>query len=224
MPIPVHLLRSVARLRQTGARAALVVRHAERHPVIDLRNHEEVLLTERGHVQAEKCGTLLAPLAARLRVLHSPVERCAQTARGIVAGARGAGSDAEVVCAVEELASPFVKDKTRAWDLVTATGPGFIREWFDGRMPPDVFEPRAQAARGQLDVVSRWLTQHTEREPDTLVVFVSHDWNIAIVREELLGVTPETVWPGYLDGVVVSVDERDIVVELDGRVGRRPRG
>lgn len=221
MPIPAYLLTSVERHRQRGGRAALVVRHAERHPVLDLRTHEEVLLTDRGHAQAVEGGRLLARLSSHVRVLHSPVERCAQTARGLVEGARGAGAEAAVVCALEELGSPFVKDKKRAWEIVTSAGPRFIREWFDGRMPEDVFEPRASAARGQLDVVARWVEQH---EPRTLVVFVSHDWNIAIVREELLGVTPERTWPGYLDGVTVAVDEREVVVELDGRVGRRPRG
>jgi broad specificity phosphatase PhoE len=218
MSIPTYLLDGLERHLRAGRRSAVVVRHAERHPVFDLRNHEEVLLTERGHEQAIEGGKALSRVGRRIRILHSPVERCAQTARGLLAGARALGAEAEIVCAIAALGSPFVKDRKRAFELVTRTGPRFIRDWFDGRLPPEVFEPRSSAARAQIDVVTERLLAE---EAGTLEVFVSHDWNIALVREELLGVTPESTWPGYLDGVTVALDDPDVVVELDGREGRR---
>lgn len=220
MTIPAHLFQVIAAHRRAGRRAGLVVRHAERHPVLDLRTHEDVLLTDNGHAQALAAGKLLAGLARHVRLHHSPVERCAQTARGLVAGAREAGAHAEVVGPLPLLASPFIRDAARAWELVGKMGPRFIREWFDGRLPPDVFEPRTSAAHTQVDVVRGVLE---ETESDVLNICVSHDWNIALVREEVLGVRPEQRWPGFLDGIGVAIDEDQVIVELEGTSGRLRR-
>lgn len=219
--IPEHLLDSAARHIQHGWRAALVVRHAERHPIAELRRHPEVLLTEEGHAQAVRAGQTLARVARRVRVHHSPVERCAQTARGLVAGAREAGIDAALVGPVPELAYPFVLDPDRAWPLVEGHGMMFIRRWFDGDVPPDIFEPRASAARTQLAAVRRVL----DTDSVDLTVFVSHDWNVALLREDVLGVRPEDGWPHFLDGIAVSLATssavRELVVELRERQARR---
>jgi broad specificity phosphatase PhoE len=218
MPIPAHLLAAARRHAHAGRATALVVRHAERHPVVDLHTHEEVLLTERGHAQALEAGALLADIADHVRVRHSPVRRCGQTAEGLVAGAREAGVRAELLSSVALLGSPFVLDRERAYALVRQIGAGFIRDWFDGKLPHDVFEPRAVAVEKQLAAVVEHLM-----EP-AFHVFVSHDWNIALVREEVLGVSPETRWPAFLDGIAIALDGDDVIVELDGIVVRRPRG
>ena len=219
MAIPQHLLETAAQHRREGRRTGLVVRHAERYDVHDLSTHELVLLTERGHAQAREGGARLAKLSASVKVLHSPVERCAETARGLAAGMSSAGARADVVGESAALYSPFILDRQRAWEIVSQKGYGFMRAWFDGQLPHDVFQPRAHAAQGQLDAMARAMAEH---DHDVVTVFVSHDWNIALIREDVLGVKPEETWPGFLDGVVVSLDQSEIVVELDGRVGRRP--
>lgn len=206
--IPEHVL---AALPAKGRRA-LVLRHAERFPVVDLATHEEVLLTEDGHEAARRAGAELRA-ATEVDVLvvgHSPVERCAQTARGVAAGFAAAGGRVRVVGAVAHLASPFVVDKGRAYALVNGFGHRFIRAWFDGEVPEDCFHRRHRAAREQLDVVVEALRGCRD---DELAVFVTHDWNIALVREEFLGVKHEEFgWPGYLDGVAVEL--RDDLVRL----------
>ena len=187
----------------------------------ELATHEAVRLTERGHRQAHQAGRQIAALSSSLLLHHSPVERCGQTARGIAAGATEAGATTKVKGVVETLGNPFIRDRTRAWALVHEMGPRFIRAWFDGELPSDVFEPRSAAARTQLAAVSEAL--RAPAADDVAHVLVTHDWNLAIVREELLGVTPERTWPEFLDGVVVSLDGDELVVEALGRVGRMHR-
>ncbi|HEY4220315.1 MAG TPA: histidine phosphatase family protein [Myxococcota bacterium] len=217
MAIPKHLTEAAARHRTAGRRAGIVVRHAERFHVDDLRTHESVLLTERGHAQARDGGALLHALGEPLTIFHSPVERCAETARGLVAGVVEAGGHATLAGPLLALYSTFILDKHKAWETVQQLGHSFIRDWFDDKLPPDVFEPRARAAQGQLDALAHALIEQPA------CVFVSHDWNIALVREDVLAFSPEHGWPGFLDGYVVALDGDDIVVEYDGRVGRRRR-
>lgn len=219
MTLPEHLLDAWTRAHKAGRRTAFVVRHAERGPVTDLERHEDVLLTEQGHEQAREAGRVLAALSAHVVVRHSPVERCHETAQGIAAGATGAGARAHVGGVVEVLGTPFVRDRPRAWALVRQHGGRFIREWFDGRLPVEVFEPRDSAARAQMRAVHQALST----DEHAVHVLVTHDWNLAIVREQLLGITPERTWPGFLDGVVVSVEGDELLVEAHGRVGRTPR-
>lgn len=219
MAFPQHLLDAWRGARTARRHAALLVRHAERGPVRDLSTHEAVRLTERGHQQAFAAGRQIAALSPSVLVHHSPVERCGETARGVVSGATEAGGFARVKGAVEALGNPFIKDRTRAWALVKQIGPRFIREWFDGKLPSDVFEPRAPAARAQLSAVADALAADAE----VAHVLITHDWNLAMVREELLGITPERCWPEFLDGVVVSIDGDKLLVEAFGRVGRIER-
>lgn len=194
------------------------MRHAEREPVHDLRRHELALLTPRGHEQAREAGALLAAAAPYVRVHHSPVERCGETARGLVEGIKKAGSRAELVCEVPALASPFVLDRSRVDELFIqqTSFHGFLRDWFDGKFPSDVLMPRGPAALSQVAAVLEHLTHK-----DALHVFVSHDWNILLVREELVGHRIEDGWPQYLDGFALAIEGDELVIETESRKGRR---
>lgn len=222
--IPGHLIEAVKRHAREGRPAALFVRHAEREPVHDLRRHELALLTPRGHEQAREAGALLAKAASYVRVHHSPVERCGETARGLVAGIIDAGSRAELVCEVPALASPFVLDRARLDDIFVAQTSfhGFLRDWFDGKFPSDILMPRGPAALSQVAAVLAHLNDDAGAfRKDALHVFVSHDWNILLVREEMVGHRIEDGWPHYLDGFALAVDGDELVIETESRKGRR---
>lgn len=196
---------------------AVLLRHAERHAVTDLRTHEAVLLTPRGHQHAREAGERLGASCVSLRVLHSPVERCRETARAIVDGALRQGVRAQVEGKLDALGSPFVKDLARAADIAQQHGfPGFLRAWFDGVLPYDVFAPAEPAAHEQVDAAARAIKPGAD-----LHVLVTHDWNIALIKEKLLGVRIDdnkAAWPNYLDGLVVAVDAHgNIHVEAHGR-------
>lgn len=216
--IPGHLIEAVARLSKERRPAALFVRHAEREPVLDLRNHEAARLTPKGHEQAREAGALLAKASSYVRVHHSPVERCGETARGLVDGVIAAGARAELICEVPALASPFVLDRNRLDDIFVSSTSfhGFLRDWFDGKFPSDILMPRGPAALSQVKAVLEHLTH-----PEALHVFVSHDWNILLVREEMVGHRIEDGWPHYLDGFALTVDGDELVIQTESRTGRR---
>lgn len=195
-PALVDLFRSTL---DSGTRAALLVRHAERGPVTDLARHHEVLLTPAGIEAATASGAQLLACAAHGRPVfaHSPVERCGQTARGLHAGA-GVG---DVVGVVDDLGSSYLRDPARVAQAYLEGGRDFVRAWFDGRVDDRIIAPCDAVARLQIDAMTSLLQQHD------IVVAVSHDWNIAALREHALGARFEDVgWPEFLDGVVVTAD------------------
>lgn len=209
--LPHHLVEAARRHRVRNRRVVIVVRHAERHPVEDLLRHEEALLTERGHRQAREAGTRLRDVHERLVIHTSPVERCKETAQGI---AHGFGAEARIGAVDEGLGAPFVLDRHKAFSLVMERGGRFMRDWFDGKLPPGTFLARADAARTQLEAIERAL-QH-----DAMSVCVTHDWNIALMKEHWLALSPERGWPQFLDGIVYARDNEGALVEIDGRVAR----
>jgi hypothetical protein len=152
-----------------------------------------------------------------LRAIHSPVERCAETARGIAQGADAVGVAAIVVGHDPGLGDPFLRDRQRALALAEELGPRFLRHWFEGRVAASVLQEHQEAAAQQLAV---WAHHVETTEIDSAVILVSHDWNLALVREVVLGIRHEDAWPHFLEGVVIAVDGDDIVVGSCGRTGR----
>jgi broad specificity phosphatase PhoE len=209
--LPDHLVEAARRHRMRNRRVVIVVRHAERHPVEDLLRHEEALLTDRGHRQAHEAGARLRGIHDTLVVHHSPIDRCRETAEGIV---RGFGERARVGRADDGLAAPFVLDRHKAFSLVTERGGRFMRDWFDGKLPAGTFLARPAAAQTQLDAIERAL------EHDAISVCVTHDWNVALMKEHWLHLSPERGWPQFLDGIVYARDAEGALVEIDGRVAR----
>lgn len=204
-----------AQALQDGQPAALLVRHAERGAIIDLARHHEILLTPQGHEAATRSGSILRRAVGDLRVAvaHSPVERCAQTARGLMTGYsvqqrddagvdRGA-VDFDTVGVVNDLGDTYLRDPARVAEAYRLGGRDFVRAWFDGRVDGDVIAPCKDVATLQVEALRGLMKVHRA------VVAVSHDWNIAALREHALGARFEDVgWPQFLDGVVVCADGR----------------
>jgi broad specificity phosphatase PhoE len=177
--------------------AALLLRHAERGPITDLARHHEVPLNAAGLLAAKESGRQLAACAALgdVAFAHSPVERCGQTARGLREGA-GVG---ELVGVVDDLGSNYLRDPARVAQAYLEGGKDFVRAWFDGRVGADVIAPCEAVAGQQIGAMTTLLQRHR------IVVAVSHDWNIAALREHALGARFEDVgWPDFLDGVVIT--------------------
>jgi broad specificity phosphatase PhoE len=200
---PEHLQRAIDGL-DDDVRAILLVRHAERGGIVDVSRHEEVLLTPAGHEAARAAGRWLASKRPPGRVLHSPVERCGETARGIVAGVvEATGGHRLEHGAHDMLGAHYVRDRDRGHGYAQRHGWGFLRAWLDGQLPDDVFQSRAAAATAQV----RAVVELARAQPRGLDVMVTHDWNVALVREEFLGLKHESWgWPGFLDGLLIVVD------------------
>jgi len=200
LPYGDPLLRTLAAL-PPGAPAVALMRHSIRGPVTDLRTAPDVLLTEEGELAARRLGERLGT-ARPVRLAHSPVRRCAQTAEGIAAGLAGLGGRALLDGERPELGAPYVRDFERIVLAARHYDPhAFVRAWFGGRLPEGIVDDACTAARGMLDAARAELAR---TPPGALTLLVSHDWNVLLVRELYLGVRHEEVgWLDYLDGVVL---------------------
>ncbi|RXK55192.1 histidine phosphatase family protein [Oleiharenicola lentus] len=190
-------------------RAAAVLRHAARHPIADPREPLAAELTEAGHRDAEAFGAAIRGFD-RVRLFHSPVKRCQQTAERVAAGAARAGLNVELVGTRPELGVAYILDQIETGRLSGLHGEKFVRLWFTNQVSEQLILRAPDIARRKLAYVTARL-----REPVAggrrLDLHVSHDWNVLILRELLLGVRHEEAgWATFLDGVAFTAEAESL--------------
>jgi broad specificity phosphatase PhoE len=210
-----EVLRSVAEV-PTEQPAAVMVRHSERESLTDMGEAHLIPLTARGEEAARAFGRHL-PAGRTVRALHSPISRCAVTAARIVEGYRAAGGDAALAGILPELGGPYVLDLPATIRLSNELRARYPRAWFDGELPPGVAMPRDEASSLTLTGVDKVLRGTA---PGTLLVLVTHDWNVLLVRESVLSLRFEDVgWIDYLDGLLIEPAPEGL--EVSWRTHRR---
>jgi broad specificity phosphatase PhoE len=211
MELRATLIEAAAGHRKRGRRTAILLRHAERGAIGDLARHHEVLLTPQGPLCAASSGERLADGLGGdddVALFHSPIERCRETAVGLHKGLSSKGRKAVVVGESQALGATYLKDEAGIARAFLRHGRGFVRAWFDGDIGVDVIDPCELVAERQIEALHEALNRHT------FVVAVSHDWNIAALKEHTLGLRFEDHgWPQFLDGVVAWIDGAKLVVD-----------
>ncbi len=197
-----ELLETIHKL-PSAANAAAVMRHAARHPIANPSEPTLAEITADGAKAAEAFGAQITGFA-RVRLFHSPVKRCRQTAECIAQGASSAGLAAEVAGPREELGVDYIRDLVEAGRWTVKHGDHFVRLWITGQAPETVIGPARELAERQRDFVAARLR---EAAPGgrRLDLHVSHDWNVIVLRELLLDVRHEDAgWLTFLDGVAFT--------------------
>ncbi|MCX7677630.1 MAG: histidine phosphatase family protein [Spirochaetes bacterium] len=193
---------------------ALIIRHAEREQITETFRALEALLTEKGKQEAVLLGKTLARFGNFI-INHSPVQRCKQTAEKIAEGIIESGSSAQINGSLVELGGPYI---TGHWsDIVSEIDKrgfnGFVRAWFDGKLPETLIAPLDVSAKQQAAILRIQLERG-----DASYVNVSHDWNIMCLREYYFGIQHEDVGtPAYLDGLVAILDCGGMKLYCNGR-------
>jgi len=181
-----------------GMQVSIILRHAERDPIVHMGNPVPALLTEQGMSDSIDLGKKLSTVSP-VRIFYSPFPRCRQTAQGIMQGIVEAGGSATIEDKHPGLAGPYVTgDWRKIGAMVEEEGQAsFIRRWFDGGVSTELLMPLEKAAPAQLKIMADQLS-----EPGPSFVNVTHDWNIMILLEYFFSLKHDIIGqPGYLDGM-----------------------
>ena len=215
-----ELLETIRSLPSGGASAA-ILRHAARFPIADPSEPTLAEITPAGAAGAESFGARIAGFD-EMRIFHSPVKRCAQTAEKIARGARAAGLAVDVVVAQPALGVDYILDLVEVGRLNALYGDTFVRLWFSGRIPEAAILPAARIACTQLFFLTERLQEPCQRGR-RLDLHITHDWNVIILRELMLGVRhEETGWLTYLDGLAFSCQADGLRVVYRDRTRTQP--
>jgi hypothetical protein len=183
-----------------GGPTSVIVRHAERNEVHSITHSMAVGLTEKGKHDAVRFGEAIRG-SRTVRLFHSPAVRCQETAAGIAEGLRSNGHHVLLIEERPSLCAPYLKDACVLRDA-DRLGHGFMRAWFEGRFDPRWLLPTPEAADMVLSPIIGSLSSGPESDLD---LHVSHDWEVVLLREELLGVRYEDAgWVDFLEGLALT--------------------
>lgn len=202
-----------AQLVAAAPRAApfvLLLRHAAREEIRGIEDGWTAPLTDPGRAEARRTGEQLrAAGVLAAQAWSSPSPRCVETASLLL---RGLGVD-DAVGPDPRFGGPYVLDNERAFRRMLQLGNAiFLRAWFDGGWV-DAMQPAQEAAEAQLQSLVTILDQPGPRAR----IVVTHDWNIALLRDRILqSPHEERGLPAFLDGLLLFATQ--------GRVGLLDRG
>ncbi|MGI0054168.1 MAG: histidine phosphatase family protein [Thermoplasmata archaeon] len=193
-------------------RAAVVIRHSERNDSAGWP------LSPRGHELAVALGRGFG-VYREVRAFHSPALRCEQTAIDISQGAVEAGSVFTDVRPERVLGFSYLLDGDRPGADVNRLPEGFLRNWISGRLDPALVQPLDVKAQQHLALVLRTLSEAAD-EP-RLDVFVTHELNVLMMEEGVLGIRHDELGnPEILDGVTFRLDHGDASARYRNRIRR----
>jgi broad specificity phosphatase PhoE len=202
----------IQRLHEQGIRKiAAIMRHSERHYDKENPFREPFMsLTENGKEMSRKFGEQL-PAGMILRAFSSFIGRCIETAYLIDKGYTSKG-EKTASNIVELFLSPFYA-KNPAEILKTFLEAGslsFIRSWLDGDFSSELIENPENSAKKIVGFAKEKLTESLEGHID---IFVSHDWNLYLVKEVFLGLKHEDYGKiEYLESVVLYSQNDNIYI------------
>jgi broad specificity phosphatase PhoE len=209
----VSMARALGELRGTGVhRTVAVIRHSARE--FDPERHDlENPLTEHGRTCAQAFGGAL-PRDVFARAYASPVARCVETAALALDGHRAAGGDTGRHRTVEGLGLFYILDQMKMFRTMTSPREDegdFMRDWFEGRMPPDIMMPPRHSAEIMVRLLVAKLEQQRGHDQPTLDLCVTHDLSIYLLKDRVLGLRHEQHGQvEFLDGLVVFERESNI--------------
>ena len=187
------------------SRMSVAMRHSARHYDEDVTMEPFMCLTGKGRSMAMAMGEGL-PENATLQFFSSYIGRCIETAylidKGFVGKAGGVTVDNRVAMDM----SPFyVKNMKKTVEMLLDVGtPAFMRHWMDGAIDDSLLMHAGKSAERMLKFMAGSVA---EAERNTLLISVTHDWNIYLLKEYALDLHHETYGPiEFLEGVVVFED------------------
>lgn len=182
--------------------SAIVIRHAQRHEICGAEGYWTCGLTEAGIEAAAEFGRHLAGSFDSYRIFYSPVKRCQQTAEAIASQL-----DGKVLSVAPDrlLGVSYIRVDIPRGFTEADSYPDFIRDWFDGRVPQEIFKPLAETRDEHIAYLRAKLGECSV--PGNLDIHITHDWNINVLREGIFGLRHEDIgWPDFLEGLVFSIN------------------
>jgi broad specificity phosphatase PhoE len=199
-----QLLNGISKFPKEG-KIILLIRHSQRYHSGNIRTDSKDLLTPLGHKYAKLFGRYL-PQNRPIRLFHSKIERCKQTAENIINGFNHHAESAELIGSLDVLydinitPENFYREATKySWDRL-------LYRWAAGLYPPEIIPPLQEYAKKSADII--W-NQLENAPPKTLDIHITHDLILLILRLGWFGL-PLEAWPWYLTGFAFTFEDDEI--------------
>ncbi len=189
----------------------MVIRHSHRFDSEDIRNHMHDKLTPIGHKYAKDFGKHL-PEDRSLRIYHSIIERCKETADNIIAGfnhkTENSKSKAEIVGSLDVLYDLEITEDDFYREATKYPLDKLLYRWAAGLYPPEMIPPiHEYAKKSAYEIWSKF----DDGPGHSIDLHVSHDLILLCLRLGWFGL-PKEQWPTFLSGFAFTFGENHILL------------
>ncbi|HDZ18045.1 hypothetical protein LCGC14_0950700 [marine sediment metagenome] len=198
----------------SNSKIILILRHSQRNePDINEKN-ANMELTVQGHRIAKKFGEML-PQNRTIRLFHSPVNRCKETAEQIHEGFKENGGESIYKGECDVLWGIGLDKQFFMSELAKFHSLEVFYRWVSGfyktsQMPPLL--PYVQRA-------AEILWNQVKYMPDNGIdIYISHDWHILTYRFGWFGLLADERWMGYLGGIGFTFEKNHILLSDYGEL------
>jgi hypothetical protein len=193
-----------------NSKIILLLRHSQRYEPSVIKENQKMELTTQGRSIARLFGTKL-PKDRVIRLFHSPVNRCKETAEEIHLGFKEVGGksifkgECSVVWGIGINTQFFISQLKKLPDIEV-----FYR-WASGFYTPEKFPSLSLYCQKAAEVIWNQLEFAPENGVD---IYISHDWHLNAFRYGWFGLPPIHKLVGYLGGFAFRFEE-DRITLLD---------
>ena len=196
-----------------GRTMAIVLRHAERTEIVDIRQSSQAQLTDGGRKASMELGKML-PSGHLYRLFHSHSDRCKETAELICQGLQEAGVSAAAPSLKYFLGCPFMLNLERIQESINNVGMNtFLASWFKGEVDTGILAPSKGAFQDLLKAI---VVLSGKESPGVVDICVTHDWNLVLLLSRLC-IDQEIPWPRYLESVIIELGAGEIILSYQGK-------
>jgi len=186
----------------------LILRHSQRDEPEDIEKLLTLRLTPEGHAIARKFGEKL-PSNRTIRLFHSVVWRCQETAENILSGFENIGGKGKMRGAFTPL---FDLETSRDFfpnQLKKYSAYRFFFRWVAGLYPPNIIIPSPKFSQKAAELIRREFKKAPDRSID---IHVTHDFLAIALRFGWFGIPPDKNWVSYLGGFALSFIDDTILL------------
>ena len=202
-----------------NSKIILVLRHSHRNEVKALKGGQKSRLTPQGHAIAKKFGENL-PRNRSIKIFHSIIWRCEETANNIHEGFKNAGGTSEVKGELKLLANIGIDDKQFYFNVFnSAPILDIFYRWVVGFYNPDDWTPFNQYCQSTAHVIMDQAKNSPEKGLD---IFVTHDFNIMALRLGWFALPIQNKWVDFLGGFAFTIQEDQILLLEYGELNQVP--
>ena len=191
-----------------NSKIILILRHSHRNEQITLEKGHKTRLTPQGHAIAKKFGENL-PSGRSIKVFHSIIWRCEETAKNIHEGFKEIGGTSELKGVLKPLAEIGINDKQFYFNVFNNVRvlDSFYR-WVVGFYNPNDWTPFTEYCKS----VAHHILEQVKNSPENgLDIFITHDFNVLTLRFGWFALPP-IKWVKFLGGFAFTIEEDKILL------------
>ncbi len=191
-----------------NSKILLILRHSQRDEPEELDAITKLRLTPEGHMIAKKFGEEL-PRDRSIRLFHSVVWRCQETAEDILSGFKGIDGEGEISGSFGPLYNLETARDFFPNQMKTHSAKQFFFRWIAGLYLPNEITPLQEYCKKAAELFSKKFKESPDRNID---IHITHDFFLIALRFGWFGIPPCKNWVSYLGGFALSFNEDDILL------------